>query len=216
MGCQPTHLFSIMKVCTVVALQEVRPRYYCWQLNLADSQLLLLQVLKLSPIAWFISAQRFSSSTLLKSSILYLSQAKQTLLLALLASSRLREELGHEGGQISEQEGGLASTQECGQEGDWLFSGLSHDNNFHCLDAESLVGRYSRLGHGFTGASKDLLHCTARFLKKGVPVGEQVQYSALQCSAVQCSSLQCSAVQCSAVLCSAVQCSAVQCSAVHL
>ena len=110
-----------------------------------------------------------------------LSQARQTLLLALLASSRLREELGNDGWSSS-LEVGLGGSQEVGQTGDWLFSGFCHGNHLHCLDAESLVARYSRLGHGFTGASRDLLHCTARFLKKGVPVGEQVWYSVMQFS----------------------------------
>ena len=128
--------------------QEIRPRYFCWQLNLADSQLLLIQAKNILHLAamscpslrdWLNERDKKGEVDEEKVDV------NQEHAIAQLTDVRLSDNIGSEG--ESESVGSMIESKsvesETGSEG-----------------IESRIGQYSR--EGCSGSSKDLLHCTAR------------------------------------------------------
>ena len=129
--------------------QEIRPRYFCWQLNLADSHLLLMQ-------------------------------AKNFLHLAAMSCPSLRdwlnkggklEEVDNEKGDVNEEYAQLTPDRLSENIGSSI-EGESGGSKMESESAGSETGNesigsqiecYSR--ECCSGSSKDLLHCTARYLQ---------------------------------------------------
>ena len=129
--------------------QEIRPRYFCWLLNLADSHLLLMQA----------------------KNILHLAATSCPSLKEWMNECDNQGEDGEEEGSGSEQLAQLSAVRFCENneaqiqkesESDGTnMKGESDGSQIQSESVESQIENYSR--ESCSGSSRDLLHCTARY-----------------------------------------------------
>ena len=129
--------------------QEIRPRYFCWLLNLADSHLLLMQA----------------------KNILHLAATSCPSLKEWMNECDSQGEDGEEEGSGSEQLAQLSAVRFCENneaqiqkesESDGTnMKGESDGSQIQSESVESQIENYSR--ESCSGSSRDLLHCTARY-----------------------------------------------------
>ena len=150
--------------------QEIRPRYFCWQLNLADSHLLLIQAKNILHLAamscpslrdWL--SEQVKKRKVDEEKVDIDEEHAQFNADRLCEDIRLHRESESDGSKKeSESVGSKKESESVGPNKESKSSGSRTDSG-----VGSQIESYSR--ECCSGSSKDLLHCTARYIQVSTP-----------------------------------------------